>query len=41
LSGNFNAKAGKEDIFKPTVMNESLHDISNDNKIRVANFVTP
>jgi hypothetical protein len=31
LLGGFNAKAGREDIFKPTVENESLHEISNDN----------
>jgi hypothetical protein len=29
--GNFNAKAGREDIFKPAIGNESLHEISNDN----------
>jgi exonuclease III len=31
LLGDFNAKVGKEDIFKPTIGNESLHKISNDN----------
>jgi exonuclease III len=37
-SGDFNAKVGKEDIFKPTIGNESFHEISNDNGVRVVNF---
>jgi hypothetical protein len=28
LLGDFSAKVGKEDIFKPTVGNESLHGVS-------------
>jgi endonuclease/exonuclease/phosphatase family metal-dependent hydrolase len=40
LFGDFNDKVGKEDIFKPTIGNESLHEISNDNGVRLANFVT-
>jgi hypothetical protein len=40
LLGDFNAKVGREDIFKPTIGNESLHPISNDNGIRVVNFAT-
>jgi endonuclease/exonuclease/phosphatase family metal-dependent hydrolase len=40
LLGDFNAKVGREDIFKPTIGNESLHEISNDNGIRVVNFAT-
>jgi exonuclease III len=35
---DFNAKVGREDIFKPTVVNESLHEISNDNGVRVVKF---
>jgi hypothetical protein len=31
LLGDFSAKVGKEDIFKSTIGNESLHEISNDN----------
>jgi exonuclease III len=31
LLGDFNAKVGKEDIFKPIIGNESLHEASNDN----------
>jgi hypothetical protein len=30
LFGDFNAKLGRENIFKPTIRNESLHEISND-----------
>jgi hypothetical protein len=37
--GDFNAKVGREDIFKPMVRNESLHEIIND-VIRVVNFTT-
>jgi hypothetical protein len=40
LLGDFNAKVGREDIFKPTIGNESLHEISNDNGVRVVNFAT-
>jgi hypothetical protein len=38
--GDFNAKVGKEDIFKPTIWNESLHEISNNNVVRAVNFAT-
>jgi hypothetical protein len=38
LLGDFNAKVGREDIFKPTIGNESSHEISNDNEVRVINF---
>jgi hypothetical protein len=31
LFGDFNAKVCRENIFKPTNGNESLHEISNDN----------
>jgi hypothetical protein len=40
LLGNFDAKVGREDTFKPTIGNESSHEISNDNGIRVVNFAT-
>ena len=37
LLGKFNAKVGRENIFKPTIGNESLHQDSNDNGVRVVN----
>jgi hypothetical protein len=40
LLENFNAKVGREDIFKPTIRNESLHETSNDNGVRVVNVAT-
>jgi hypothetical protein len=33
LLGDFNAKVGRENIFKPTNGNENLYEISNDNTI--------
>jgi hypothetical protein len=40
LLGDFNAKVGREDIFKPTIGNESSYEIGNDNGVRVVNFAT-
>jgi hypothetical protein len=40
LLGDFNAKVSRENIFKPTIGNESLHEISNENGVRVVNFAT-
>jgi hypothetical protein len=40
LLGDFNAKVGREDILKPTIGNESLHEISSDNGVRILNFAT-
>jgi exonuclease III len=40
LFGDFNTKVDREDIFKPTTRNESLHEISNDNGVRVVNSAT-
>jgi hypothetical protein len=40
LLGDFNTKVGREDIFKSTNENDSLHEISNDNWVRVVNFAT-
>jgi hypothetical protein len=35
---HFNAKVGMEDIFKPAIGNESLHEITIDNGVRAVNF---
>jgi hypothetical protein len=35
--GDFNAKIGREGIFKPTIGNENLHKISDDDGIRLEN----
>jgi exonuclease III len=40
LLGDFNAKVGRQNIFKLTIGNESLYEISNDNVVRVVNFAT-
>jgi hypothetical protein len=40
LLGDFKAKVGRENIFKTTIGNESLHEISNDNGVRTVNFAT-
>ena len=37
LLGDFNAKLGREGIFKPTIGNESIRQ---DNSVRIVNFVT-
>jgi hypothetical protein len=36
-----NAIEGKEDIFKPTIGNESLHEIIIDDGVTLINFATP
>jgi hypothetical protein len=40
LLEDFNAEVSRADIFNPTIGNESLHEISNDNGVRVVNFAT-
>jgi len=40
LLGDFNAKVGRENIFKPTIGQESLHQLSNDNGVRLVNLAT-
>jgi uncharacterized protein (DUF2164 family) len=37
---DFNDKLGREDIFKLTIGNKSLHKDSNDNEVIVVNFAT-
>jgi hypothetical protein len=37
---DFNAKVGREDIFKQTTGTNNLHKISNDNGVRIVNFAT-
>jgi len=37
---DFKAKLGKDDIFTPTIWNESLHQDSNDNGARIVNVTT-
>jgi exonuclease III len=40
LLGDFNVKVGREDIFKLTIGNENLHELSNENGVRLVNFAT-
>ena len=40
LLADFNAKAGRENIFKPTTGNESLRQDSNDNRVRTVKLAT-
>jgi hypothetical protein len=40
LLGDFHANVGREDLFKLAVGNESLHEISTDNGVKVVNFST-
>ena len=40
LLRDFNEKFWREDIFKPTIGNDSLHQDINDNSVRIVNFAT-
>ena len=40
LLRDFNAKLGRENIFKLTTGNESLHQVSNGNGVRIVNSAT-
>jgi hypothetical protein len=40
LLGDVNAKVGRENIFKPTNGNDSLHQDSNENGVTIVNFAT-
>jgi hypothetical protein len=37
LLADFNSRLGREDILKSKIGNESLHEISNENGVRVVN----
>jgi hypothetical protein len=41
LLGDFNAKVRREDIFKSTIGNDSLHELSNNNGVRVYTLQHP
>jgi len=38
--GDFNAKVGRENFFKPTIGNEGLHEDINDSGVRIVKFAT-
>jgi len=40
MLGDFNAKLGTENIFKPTIGNDSLLQDNNDNGVRIVNYAT-
>jgi hypothetical protein len=40
LLGDFSVKEVREDIIEPTIRNKRLHEISNNNGVRVVNFAT-
>jgi hypothetical protein len=40
MLGDFNAKFAREAILKLTIVNESLHQDSNDNGVRIVNCAT-
>jgi len=40
MLGHFNAKLGREDVFKPTNGNDNLHQDSNDNGVSIVHYVT-
>jgi hypothetical protein len=41
LLEDFKLKLGREDIFRPTVENESLHQDIDDNGVIIVKFATP
>jgi hypothetical protein len=41
LLGDFSAKESRKNIFKLIIGNESLHEIGNDNGVRIVNSFRP
>jgi hypothetical protein len=41
LFGDFKVMLGREGAFRPTIGNESLHEINIDNEVKAVNFATP
>jgi hypothetical protein len=40
LLADFNSKVDREEIFKPKIVNENLHKIDNDNRVKFAHYAT-
>jgi len=40
LLWDFNVKLGRQNIFKPTVRNENLHQDSKESDVKIMNFAT-
>jgi len=40
ILGDFNAKVERDNIIKPTIGNESLHQDNNDNGVRIVTFAS-
>jgi hypothetical protein len=38
--GGLNTKVGREDVFKPTIRNETSREIGSNNGVKVVNFAT-
>jgi len=40
ILGDLNAKVGRDNFFTPTIGNDSLHQDSSDNCVRIVNLTT-